>query len=44
MTAKQNTDYRHLTFLHWKKVRSTSEEVKKGNIADISLKIFLIDL
>jgi hypothetical protein len=29
MTAKQNTDNRHLKFWHWKKVRSTSEKVKK---------------
>ena len=29
MTAKQNTDTRHLKFGHGKKVRSTSEKVKK---------------
>ena len=44
MTANQNTDNRHLKFWHWKKVRSTSEKVKKWKIADISPKIFLIDL
>ena len=40
MTAKQNTDNRHLKFWHGKKVRSTSEKVKKWKIADISPKIF----
>ena len=29
ITAKQNTDNRHLKFWHWKKVRSTSEKVRK---------------
>ena len=44
MTAKQNTDNRYLKFWHWKKVRSASEKVKKWKIADISPKIYLIDL
>jgi hypothetical protein len=51
MTAKQNTNNRHLTFWHWKKVRSTSEKMLTFFIdllfwsdAIVSLFVSLLDI